>query len=148
MEQIHELETLIEKGITAINQGKSDIALAYFNRAATIAKTPTVCSYLAYCLASAKGRVNTAGKICQDAIQRDPRNSTHYLNLGRILLLAGDKQQAIKVFRHGLKLSKDRQIITELRSLGLRQDAIIKSLNRRHPLNKYSGLLLSRLTRK
>ena len=63
--------------------------------------------------------------------------------LGRILLMAKEKTRAIKTFRSGLRASPNQKIISELKLLGLRKPAVLKNLNRRHPLNLVLGRIFS-----
>lgn len=87
--------------------------------------------------------MHSAAKICRESIKREPNNSLHYLILGRVLLMAGEKGKAITAFRQGLKTSPNQKIITELKKLGLRKPAILKNLKRNHPLNRVLGRVFS-----
>ncbi|RMF99810.1 MAG: hypothetical protein D6726_12385 [Nitrospirae bacterium] len=70
-----------------------------------------------------------------------------YLNLGRAYLHAGKKKEAVESLRTGLLYDNDnREIISELRKLGIRRRPILPFLPRSHPINKYLGLLLSRIS--
>lgn len=139
------LAQLIQKGIAAIEEGNTLMALMHFENAAKSAKTATVCSYLAYCLAKERRQLPKAVSLCLAAIQKEPNKSLHQLNLGRIYLLAGQKTRAIKTFRKGLKMERNQQIIDELKKLGVRQPPVLNALNRDHPLNKYLGRLFQKL---
>ena len=48
-------------------------------------------SYLGYCIARERGQVREAVRLCQSALNAEPNNPAHYLNLGRVYLLAKDK---------------------------------------------------------
>lgn len=139
------LAKLVQKGIAAIEEGNTLMALVYFEDAAKLSNTPTVDSYLAYCLARERRQMQQALSLCLTAIKREPTKSLHQLNLGRIYLLAGQKTRAIQTFRKGLKMERNPQIISELKKLGLRQPPVLATLDRDHPLNKYLGLLYRRL---
>jgi Flp pilus assembly protein TadD len=140
-----DLTRLIGKGIASVEQGNSLMALVHFEDAAKLRKTPIGCSYLAYCLAKERRQMTNAVSLCLEAMQQEPGNAVHYLNLGRIYLLAGQKANAIQVFRKGLKFGKNQQIIDELKKLGLRKLPVLGSLPRKHPLNKYLGILSKKL---
>lgn len=133
------------KGIQALNEGNSVAALAFFEKAVQISNTPLNRSYLAYCLAKERGQFKKAISLCEDAIKEDPANSVHYLNLGKVYLLHGNREEAIRIFREGLKLEDNPQIRDELVNLGIRKTPVISFLPRSNPLNKYLGLLLARL---
>jgi tetratricopeptide (TPR) repeat protein len=134
-----QLDELFQKGVEAIEKGYIHSAQVFLGQVAEQRNTPELHSYLAYCLAKGQGRMHSAAKICRESIKREPGNSIHYLILGRILLLSGDKGKAIDAFRQGLRTSPNPLIIEELKKLGLRRPAVIKSLKRNHPVNRVLG---------
>jgi len=138
-----QLDDLLRKGIEAAEKGYIHSAQIFLGQVAEERKTPEVMSYLAYCQAKGQGRMHSAAKICRDSIKREPQNPTHYLVLGRILLLTSDKARAIEAFRQGLTAGSDERIAAELKKLGLRRPPVIKSLKRNHPLNRWLGKCLS-----
>ena len=140
-----ELEDLTKAGIDALGLGEPLKALALFEHAAAIEMTPTISSCLAYCMARERGQVKTGRHTCQELIERDPENPFHQLNLGRILLLEGDRHAAIDAFRAGIELVPHPHIIRELNLLGLRKRPVFSFLHRDNPLNKYLGLLCGKL---
>jgi tetratricopeptide (TPR) repeat protein len=79
------------------------------------------------------------------AMDKEPANPVHYLNMGKIYLAAGQKQKALKSFREGLKHGGNSEITAEIRKPGFRKAPLFKFLDRKHPLNKHSGILLSML---
>jgi tetratricopeptide (TPR) repeat protein len=139
------LERLLEKGVEAISQGKITSALSYFEKAFHSGNSPVISSYFAFCIAKERGQVSKAISLCSEAIRNDPQNPIHYLNLGRIYLIAGIKLDAVKILREGLKHEKNRQIVDELDRLGARKPPIFPFLKRSNPLNKYPGILLRKL---
>ena len=71
-----------------------------------------------------------------------------YLNLGRAYLKAGDKEGAIEAFREGLENDPDNHdLLWEFRKLGIRKSPPIPFLRRSNPVNKYIGLLVSKVTK-
>ncbi|WP_442891754.1 tetratricopeptide repeat protein [Dissulfurispira sp.] len=92
-----------------------------------------------------RGQIRKAISLCEDAIKGEPENPIHYLNLGKIYLHAGDKETAIHAFRAGLKYKINQQIIDELNKLQTRKPPVIPFLERNNPINKYLGIILSRL---
>jgi tetratricopeptide (TPR) repeat protein len=134
-----QLDELFQKGVEAIEKGYIHSAQVFLGQVAEQRNTPELHSYLAYCLAKGQGRMHSAAKICRESIKREPGNSIHYLILGRILLLSGDKGKAIDAFRQGLRTSPNPLIIEELKKLGLRRPSVIKSLKRNHPVNRVLG---------
>ncbi len=136
---------LSSKGVQALNKGNSVAALAFFEKAVQIENTPLNHSYLAYCIAKERGQFKKAVSLCEDAMKEEPTNSVHYLNLGKIYLLHGNREEAISIYRDGLKFGDNPQILDELINLGIRKQPVISFLSRSSPLNKYLGLLLTRL---
>lgn len=143
--QPEELNDLLNKGREAVEKGYIPSAQVFFSQVAEQQKTPEVRSYLAYCLAKSQGRTQIAAKTCTESIRREPDNPIHYLLLGRIHLLAGDKEKAIQALRQGVNINKDPRILNEINRLGARRPPVIKSLKRNHPLNRVLGKLFARL---
>jgi len=141
----HEAEDLVAKGISAVENDHAHLALVCFERAAEIEMSPTVRSGLGYCIASARGEVGKGLQLCREAVERDPDNVFHYRNLGNVLLLAANREEAIRVFREGLRIGQDEGIVRKLESLGSRKPPVIKSLSRSHFLNRALGIILNRL---
>lgn len=102
-------------------------------------------SLMGFTLAHESGQVARGIELCLKAIARNPENSDHYYHLGRIYLMAGNREQAIRVFRRGLKVRRDERIMDELRRLGVRKPPPFPSLSRSHPLNRMTGKLLHSL---
>jgi tetratricopeptide (TPR) repeat protein len=136
---------LIRKGMAALHEGSTLVAMVHFEDAMKLDDSPTARSFLAFCLAKEQHQFGRAATLCLSAMQEEPNKALHYLNLGRIYLLAGEKTRAIKTFRKGLKLERNRQIIDELKKLGLRQPPVVKTLHRDNPLNKCLGILFQKL---
>lgn len=144
MEQPQAEETF-RKGIAALENGHIYLALACFEQAAAVERTPLHCSYLAYCLAKVRSQFSEAIELCREALEKDPDNAAHYLNLGRVYLMAGEKSKALDVLRQGLRCRENDAIFRELTLLGERKTPIFPSLGRKHPINRYLGLVLKKL---
>ncbi len=135
---------LLEAGIAALGEGESQKALALLELAKKSAESTTLDSCLAYCLARERGQVVAGIQLCTRLIQTEPNNLFHYLNLGRILLLAGQPAEAIDTFRQGIQQHPHPQLIRELDLLGVRRPRIIGFLARSNPLNKVLGHLFNK----
>jgi tetratricopeptide (TPR) repeat protein len=140
-----EVQDLVAKGMTALENDHVHLALVCFERAAEAGESPTICSGLGYCLAAARGELEKGASLCREAITREPDNVFHYRNLGNALLLAGNRNEALEVFREGLRIRKDDWIIRKLDSLGTRKPPVFTSLSRKNFLNRTVGLILDRL---
>ena len=116
---------------------------------------PFLNSYYGYLMATVEGKHQEGVKICQDALLRLKKYEhfgfeflypLFYLNLGRVYLSAGLKRNAVENFRRGLSFDPENQeILSELKGMGIRKGPAISILQRNNPLNKYLGLLLTRL---
>lgn len=137
-----DVEKIFKKGLEALNRGDTLSALSHFEKIINIERIPSVCSAYAYCIAKERGQISNAISLCEEAIQKEPQNAFHYLNLGRIYLIDNNRAEAIKTLREGLKYEENQVIIEILNKLGLRRPPIIKFLKRSHPLNKYLGIIL------
>lgn len=66
-----------------------------------------------------------------------------YLNLGRAYLAAGRKQEAMEAFNKGLATDRqDRDLLWEVRKLGVRRKPVVPFLRRSNPINRYIGMML------
>ncbi len=140
--QATDLEGLLKKGLEALAQGDTLSALSYFEKAINIERSPAVCSCYAFCIAKERGQVSNAISLCEEAIQKEPGNSLHYLNLGRIYLIDNNRVEAIKTFRKGLNYEANPLIVDELNRLGPRKSPILPFLKRSNLINRYLGIML------
>lgn len=120
-------------------------ALAELQQIPVAARSPLANSAYALCLAAVDGNYKAAVNNCHDAIRKDPKNPEHYFRQGKILLLAGRKKDAIWVMRMGLRHGKHKGIIDTLAAFGIRRSPPLEFLPRSNFINKYLGLVLSRL---
>jgi len=144
-ERNSEIQDQLSNATAAIERKNYAAALAELEQIPAFARTPVVLSTYALCLAEVKGTYKTATNLCHEAIKKEPKNPEHYFRQGKILLLAGRKKDAIWVMRMGLRHGRHAGIIDGLGKLGIRRPPPLEFLDRSNPLNKYLGLLLSRL---
>ena len=138
MSLVEEKKTL-EKGMAAVDRGDTKFGLACLESLFEAGHEPVLASYFAVCLAKERGELQRALVLCREAMEDDPGNSLHYLNLGRVLVTAERKREAIKVFRDGLLYGKNGLIGKELDMLGWRRPPVISRLRREHPVNRLLG---------
>ena len=136
---------LVEKGVAFLHDNNRLAALACFDKAFAIGKSPELLSYLSYCMAAERGQIYEALKLCNDALSQEPDNPVHYLNLGRIYLHAGKKEEALLTLRKGLSLGENQTLRSILEKIGTRGKPVLSFLHRSNFVNKYLGLLLHRL---
>jgi Tfp pilus assembly protein PilF len=137
-----EAEEFYTLGMDALKQGNTVDALELLEKAVSETRNPRYCSCLGICLAKGKRDFKRAVSLCKEAIRNDPKNSLHFLNLGRVHLLAGQKKDAIRIFYMGLRHQNNQEITAELKKLGTRRPPVIPFLARENPLNKFLGKLL------
>ncbi len=66
-----------------------------------------------------------------------------YLNLGRALLAAGRRKEAVESFKNGLKHDADHsELLSELQRIGIRKRPLVSFLSRSNPINKYAGKMI------
>ncbi len=138
------LNGLLLKGERALENGDTLVALVQFEMAHAIEPLPSIKAKLAFCLAKERQQYQQAMTLCREALQAEPDNPDHYYQLSRIYLVAGQKRQAIKSLRKGLKFKRHQLIIDELNRLGARKEPFFSSLPREHILNRSVGILFSR----
>jgi hypothetical protein len=120
-------------------------ALAKIEKIPDSIRTPLIISAYALCMAEVNSSYKTSAILCHEAIKKEPKNPEHYYRQGKILLMGGRTKDAIWILRMGLRYGRHKGIIETLGSLGIRRPPPISFLPRSNPLNKYLGLLLSRL---
>jgi len=108
-------------------------------------ETPDMLSLCGFSLAKDSHQFKKGVAMCEKAIALDAQNTTHYLHLGRVYLLAGHKARAIATFRKGLKIRKDRRLIQELQQIGIRKSPPFASLSRTNVLNIITGKIMQLL---
>jgi predicted Zn-dependent protease len=132
-------EELFDKAMDALKSGNSGEALDLLEQAVGLGRRPIFCSNLALCLAKEKKDFKRAISLCKEAIKSDPKNSIHFLHLGKVHILANQKKEAIRIFCMGLRHSKNPDIIAELNRIGRRRPPVIPFLDRSNPLNRMLG---------
>ncbi len=69
-----------------------------------------------------------------------------YLNMGKAYLAANKRKEAYASFKNGLEIDMgNRNLLNELKKLGIRRQPPLPFLKRSHPLNKYIGKLSHKL---
>ncbi len=139
-----------------IDRGRFDEAYTLNNEALLFNKNnPFFQSFYGYLDAAAMKNHQAGLETCKRALEKyhgDSRikknkgESFLHLNIGRVYLLMDNREFAVVNFRKGLKVdNRNRDIITELAKLGIRRPPPFRFLPREHFLNKYIGLLMTRI---
>lgn len=145
MQKMISADEYFKNGLKLLGEANLLGALACFEKAHIKEKSPLIQSYLGYCIAMERGQIAEALNLCRAAIEGEPHNPEHYLNLGRVYLKAKKKDEAIAELRRGLSFGDNQDIKVLLERLGLRNKPVFSFLSRNNYLNKYVGLILSRL---
>ena len=136
-------DELIQKGIQSLQQKNPLAALAYFERAYTIRKSSLATSYYGLCIATERGKVSDGIVLCSEAIEQEPHDPRHYLNLAKVYLKAGRKSDCLETLRKGLAQGDEPEVRYLLETIGVRKPPIFSFLPRSHFLNRYLGYILS-----
>jgi len=134
-----------ERAREALDAGETLAALAHLEKSLSLHDNPSLKSYLGYCIAKERGHVKKGIELCRESILIEPEAPVHHLNLGKIHLLSGDKTEALRVLREGRAKGEHDEIMRLLTQIGTRKPPVFPSLSRDNPLNRYLGMLLSRL---
>jgi predicted Zn-dependent protease len=141
----YEAQREFERGRTALAANNCLVALPHLERALKLWDNPAWYSSLGFCIAKERGQVKRGLDLCRAALEKEPDNPYHYLCLGKVHLVAGDKAAALRVMREGMAKGGSEELQAKLAELGTRKTPVFPSLSRSNPLNKILGLLLSRL---
>ncbi len=134
-----EAAELFTRGMEFLRIDDTGQALECLEKAVAMERDPLYCSHLAICLAKENGEFKKAISLCNEALKRDPKNPVHFLNLGRVHLMASQKKDALRIFRMGLRYGENREIIAELKKFGRRRPPFISFLSRENIINKILG---------
>jgi tetratricopeptide (TPR) repeat protein len=158
MEKIKEDETTVYYVKKLLKKKKYESALKLVTAALEqYPDEPILLSYYGYLDALVHKNyihgINTCLKareiVLEKAISgRDFFNPVLYLNLGRVYLAAGNKEDAFEALRMGLIFGNENEdLLCELRELGMRKKPVVPFLQRSNPVNKYIGKVLHSLYR-
>jgi tetratricopeptide (TPR) repeat protein len=136
-----------QKGLKAIEQGKILEALALVEKALIKEpENPRYQSLFGLCISKERGQITEAIDICERSLKAEPDFIEHYIYLGQVYKRAGLSRDAIDVIRKGLKIDRKHPgLIAEIETFGLRKNPVISYLSRNNVLNKYLGIIFSRL---
>lgn len=137
-----------DNGLALFKAGNFLRALGHFEKAMAAHPTSLCASNYAYCVAKERGHVKKGIALCREALEKEPGTPVHYLNLARIHLLGHNMHDAITVLREGMQHAPDQEIHDLLDRTSVRKPPVVSSLPRDNFINKYLGLLLSKLGRR
>jgi len=128
-----------------LDEGNVLAALACLERGLKISDDPRWHSCLGFCIAKERGHVTRGLELCRTAIENDPENADHYLYLGKVHIVSGNKMEALNVLRQGMHKGLCPEIQRLLDTIGVRKPPVLSWLSRDNLLNKLLGYILNRL---
>ncbi len=146
-------ESTFRKGLRELKNGNYKDALVHLEASIELQKKyygkVSQAKYLSYyglCLSIATNNLKEAVKFCKKAVELEFYNPDLFHNLGLVYLLSGMRKEAYQTFMEGLKMQHNhREIILELKKMGVRKRPMFSFLPRSHLLNKIAGKVLSSL---
>ena len=152
-------EETFKKGLKALREHKAREALALFEAAVTLASRssqdgkvdPRYRSYYGLCIALDAGKFRDGLALCRRAAEDEFYNHEVWLNLARVEMETGNKEEAHTALRRGLHLAPRRERVKYerfLEVLGMRRKPFFSFLGRTHALNVLIGRLTWRMGNK
>ena len=142
---VEEGERLFRRALESLAAGQTQSALAQLERALKLTDNPSWHSHLGYCIAKERGQVKKGADLCTAALELEPENQLHYLNLAKVHLIAGHKPQALEALRAGMAMGGSEETLALLVKLGNRKPPVLSFLHRNNGLNIFLGRTLARL---
>lgn len=140
-------EDFFRRALEELRDDRRLKALSFFEKSYKIEKNLECGSYLGYLIAQERGRIIEGLSLCNAALDADCENPVFYLNLGRVLYKAERKVEAIQTVRRALYCGPCPEAEQWLNEAGKRRRPAFPFLPRKHFLNKYAGIIISRLSR-
>jgi len=134
-----------ELALAALAADETLTALSHIEKALLLRDAPEWYSFLGVCIARERGQFRKGLELCQTSLAAEPDNPVHFLNLGRVHLAGGDKIAALHAVRQGMSKGGNPELLQLLERLGTRRRPVISALSRSNPINKFLGMLLSRM---
>lgn len=142
---IEAAEKEFQRACRALESGNALAALSLLESALRRHDNPQWYSRLGFCLARERGQITRGTEMCRATMAQFPDNPDHYYYYGSLLLLAGQKSEAVKVLRQGLSCGRNESIKQLLDDMGIRKPPVIGWLHRNNLLNKFLGIMLARI---
>ena len=144
---VHPAEQSYQKGLEELNRGHYREAQAFFGGAIEIEKrlngeSPQAryLSFYGLTLGLNGGDLHESVRCCRAASKLEGYRPEICLNLGRVLLKAGRMREAHQALRWGLRMQpRHRDILRELKRMGVRRRPLLPFLSRANALNVFLG---------
>jgi Flp pilus assembly protein TadD len=144
--ETYESEDFFMRAKENIKRGNYSGGKEYLKRAVKIAPdNPFYLSFLGVCTAMEGDRVKGMSQ-CADALKSLSSESILYVNLGRVLLEDGRKNEARSMFLKGYWMDRtNAPAALELSGMGIRRMPVIPFLSRNSQVNIFLGKLRHRI---
>lgn len=133
----------VKSGIEATRREDYARAIEVFTEAYAngfLRGTADGCSYFGVAVALHAKRYREAIDLCKRSVRLQPSNASHYVNLARVLVAAGNRKKAVEALEQGLgQLPENRAILDFWATIGRRAKPPIPFLPRDNPLNVVLG---------
>jgi tetratricopeptide (TPR) repeat protein len=138
---------LLQEGVDCLERGESLKALSCFEKSFRLRQDPRCKSYVGLMIALERGQIREGISLCEESVVEAPDAPVCHLNLGKVLLRAGRKLEAIEAVREGLRVCGEDQAASAaadafLNSLGTRRKPPLPFLPRNNFINKSLGIFL------
>jgi tetratricopeptide (TPR) repeat protein len=136
------VEGCLAKGLELFAAGEVKQALERFRQAHEVdPANARVRSYYGLCLGMVERNFEESAELCRSAARQEFFNPSLYLNLGRLHLTFGFKNEGLRYLQRGQMIDPGNvEIETEIAELGRRDPPIIHFLPRRHIVNRWLGI--------
>lgn len=143
-----EYNKAMAKGVALLKQGHAVDAIFIFEDIIEkVGKNSAAYSLLGLAMAKAKVDFKKAEKLCLEAIKMNPSKAEYYNNLAELYMIARKRNKAVMVLERGVKVCKNKKtLLNQWRVLGMRKSPLLPFLSRSNPVNKYLGLLRTRIS--
>lgn len=140
-------DEVFRKGLEWLKKNEPVNAVLCFEELVKVSnRSPLSLSCLGLAMARAKVDHPRAEKLCREAVKKDPGSADFYRSLAEVYFIGGKKAKAIWALKKGLRVAgKKGSLEKELKKFGLRKSPPIPFLLRSNPLNKYIGIVSSKI---
>lgn len=134
-------EELFQQGLVLFHREETEQALVSFYAAQDAEPDHALArSYLGVCIAICERRFEEALALCTSASKQEFFNPEVYLNLARVHLRFGFKDEGCRFLMRGQMIDPaNREIQQALQQLGARTSPVLRFLPRHHFINRWLG---------
>jgi len=146
--EIRDIPYRLKEGITFAERGYLERAFPIFSGyLEAYPDSALALSYTGMIRTVKDGEVQQGLQMCQEAVQRDPKEALVHLNLSRVHFHMGDRFQAVRALQKGLKIrSPYRECLMGFQvTMGRRRNPPISFLPRNNPINELLGKITWKL---